>query len=305
MYMQGVAISGRLRLAALEGSVDSVSAEVADLVSGLLAEPRAAFDSRFGLAGLTGAVWAEEMFEATGIDIYKSFLLGVTESFELDAQDPFAGPLDADIRVEDFFFAGALLGRAFALTGDDRYVASATRYLAAADTQQPNGLYWHCNGSPFFWGRGNAFAALGVAELLTYLPAAHAARDGLLARHLKQLSALRDFQDASGMWHQIVDDPATYLEHSATTMITCALARGIRLGWLPADEWTPVVERAWAGIVQRIGDGGELEHVCVGTGPLPDIDGYVERPFTDGLDDRGGAMALWCAVEVERLRRGA
>lgn len=191
------------------------------------------------------------------------------------------------------------------MTGDDRFLSAATRYLAATNTQQPNGLYWHCNASPYFWGRGNAFAALGLAEMLTYLPADHAARGDLLARHVKHLTALRGFQDPSGMWHQVVDDAETYLEHSATTMITCAIARGIRLGWLPAEEWTAVVERAWGGIVERIGDGGELEHVCVGTGPLADIQEYVGRPYTDGRDDRGGAMALWCAVEVERLRRGA
>lgn len=304
MYMQGVAIGGRLRLAALDGTLDPVTAEVAELVAETVENPNEAFDPRFGLAGLTGAVWAEEMFEASGDDAYKGFLLGVTKSFDLDALDPFAGPLDADVRVEDFFFASALLGRAFALTGDDRFLDAATRYLVAADTQQPNGLYWHCDASPFFWGRGNAFAALGFAEMLTYLPNNHAARDGLLARHLEHLAALRELQDASGMWRQVVDDPATYLEHSATTMITCAIARGIRLGWLDEAEWTPVVERAWSGITRRVGAGGELEHVCVGTGPLEDIDGYVGRPYTDGTDDRGGAMALWCAVEVERLRRG-
>ena len=305
MYPQGVAISGRLRLAALEGDVAEVAADTAQLAELPIADTDAAFDSRFGLAGLAGCVWAEEMFEATSDNRYRQFLVGVAISFNIDSEDPVAAPLDPDVRVEDFFFASAILGRAFAMTDGGRFLRAATRYLLAADTQQPNGLFWHCHASPFFWGRGNAFALMGFAELLTYLPREHEERGELLARHKAHLDALRGFQDRSGMWHQVIDNPLTYLEHSATTMITYAMARGVRLGWLEAGEWMPVVERAWAGISKRIGPMGELEHVCVGTGPLANIDAYVGRRCTDGVDDRGGAMALWCAVEVERLRREA
>jgi rhamnogalacturonyl hydrolase YesR len=101
----------------------------------------------------------------------------------------------------------------------------------------------------------------------------------------------------------VVDEPGTYLEHSASSMIGCAIARGLRLGWLP-DDWMPVVTRAWEGIADRIGPRGELEHVCVGTGPQRDIAAYRNRPYTDGLDDRGGSMALWFAVEMAALMTG-
>jgi len=38
-------------------------------------------------------------------------------------------------------------------------------------------------------------------------------------------------QDASGLWHQILDEPGTYLESSATAMFICAFSRGLRNGW--------------------------------------------------------------------------
>ena len=67
-------------------------------------------------------------------------------------------------------------------------------------------------------------------------------------------------------------------------------------GQLVADDAVAV----W----QAAGRPGELEHVCVGTGPLATLDEYVSRSYTDGLDDRGGAMALWFAVEMARLESG-
>lgn len=105
------------------------------------------------------------------------------------------------------------------------------------------------------------------------------------------------------MWHQVLDEPGSYLEHSASSMIGYALARGLRLGWLGA-EWRPALDRTWDAVTSRIGPGGELEHVCGGTGPQPNLRAYLERLYSDGLDDRGGAMALWFAVEMARLRAG-
>ena len=302
-YMQGVAISGRLRLAALEDTVGAVSVQVAELVAPVVADPAAAFDPRLGLAGPAGAVWAEEMYAATGDRRYADFLIGTAATFDLSGAAPIAPPFDADVRVEDCFFAGALLGRASRLTGDDRYLSALTRFLLAVDTQQSDGLFRHCHAAPFLWGRGNGFAALGFAETLTYMPADHPQRAALLACHLQHLRALRRHQHSSGMWHQVIDDERAYLEHSATTMITCAIARGIRRAWLDRVEWMPVIDRAWPAIAKRVGPGGEIEQVCIGTGPLADREAYRNRAFTVGRDDRGGAMALWCAVETERLAR--
>ena len=173
-------------------------------------------------------------------------------------------------------------------------------YLRSADsTLQPNNLWWHCKASPYFWGRGNAFAALGFAEALTYLPDSHPSRSELLDTHLRHLGGLAEHQDASGMWRHI-DMPSTFLEFSATAMIGYSIARGLRKGWL-RKEWRVVVDKAWAGLSMRIGPSGELEHACVGTGPLATLDEYKNRSYSDGLDDRGGAMALWFAVELAQL----
>lgn len=283
MYPTGVAFLGRLRLAA-PGS--EVVDDIARLVEPLVSEPDSVPDWAPCLAM---ACFADALFELTDDPRYRDFLVHQANRFVADP----------DIRVEDFFFAGTLLGRAHALTGDEMHRRRLLDFLGSVDTRQLNGLYWHCHASPWFWGRGNAFAALGFAEALSHLGAT--GTEDLASAHLEHLSALARHQDDSGLWRQLIDAPETYLEHSATTMIGVALARGLRDGLLPDDPWRAVAERAWDGAAARIGPGGELDQVCVGTGPLESRQEYVERAFSTGADSRGGAMALWFAVEMTAL----
>lgn len=286
-YPHGVALSGRLRLAVIENTSAETAAEIAALVEPVIADP-----SRLPDNGpcLSTACFADELFAVTGDERHRDFLLACADRYLNKVG------FDPDIRVEDFFFAGTLLGRAYRLTGREVYADRLMDYLAGADTLQANGLYWHCHASPWFWGRGNAFAALGLAEALRYVPD-HPKRAGLVARNTAHLTALARHQQGSGLWHQVVDDPATYLEHSASTIIGLAIARGAREGWLTGEDWLDVVAQAWNGTATRTGPGGELDQVCVSTGPLTSLQEYVERPFTTGVDDRGGALALWFATE--------
>lgn len=50
---------------------------------------------------------------------------------------------------------------------------------------------------------------------------------------------------------------------------------------------------------------GTVRDVCSGTGAGPTKEYYLNRPVVNGADDRGGAMALLAAIEVEELRRVA
>lgn len=288
MYPTGVAISGRLRLAALQGN--DLAPAIARLVEALTADPDAVPNAAPSLAA---ACFADELFARTGDVRHRDLLLRLADRFRADP----------DVRVEDVFFAGTLLGRAYGATGDAGYRDRLLEFLRRIDTRQGNGLYWHCHASPYFWGRGNAFVALGLAEALSYLDWQGEAAD-IAAVHGEHLAALAAFQHPSGLWHQVVDDTGTYLEHSATTMTGYAIARGLRAGRLPTTPWRDVVDRAWDGAAARISPDGKLDGVCVGTGPLDSRQAYVERPFSTGVDARGGAMALWFAIEMAALTGG-
>ncbi len=317
MYTQGVALSGRLRLhELLPENLDATEAGMISIAAQFIADPQRIFGADDGTANYAGLCWADELATSTGDDSYVELLCFAADKFGPSLDE---GPLDPDIRVEDFFFASTMLGRAFKATDDSRYIDLLAEFLlSSTGTLQPDGLWWHCKASPYYWGRGNAFAALGFAEALTYLPADHPSRPVLLRTHIRHLEGLAKYQDSSGIWRQVINMPETYLEHSATTMIGYSIARGLRLGWLPGVNqpevgqpevaqqvgWRLVLDRAWDAASRRVGDNGSIEHVCIGTGPQPDLDAYVNRPYSDGRDERGGAMALWFAVEMARLQAG-
>ncbi len=300
IYTQGVALSGRMRLnAALDGTANT-SEDITHIVSPYLSQLGSIFGSDNGTANYAGVCWADELAEATGNTKYLQLIALAARRFGPTVDK---GALDPDLRVEDIFFASTVLGRAFRSTGETKYIDLLVEFLESFTTLQPNNLWWHCKASPYFWGRGNAFAALGFAEAMTYLPTNHASRSKLMHTHLRHLEGLATHQDDSGMWRQVIDTPDTYLEHSATSMIGYSIARGLRRKWL-SNAWRPTVERAWDAVSRRIGEDGSIQQVCVGTGPLASLEEYIKRPYTDGVDERGGAMALWFAVEMVRLQAG-
>ncbi len=74
--------------------------------------------------------------------------------------------------IDDMFMITAAQSQAFRATGNRRYIDQAAKEMAMYldSLQQPNGLFYHAPDVPFFWGRGNGWMAVGMAELLRSLP---------------------------------------------------------------------------------------------------------------------------------------
>jgi rhamnogalacturonyl hydrolase YesR len=120
----------------------------------------------------------------------------------------------------------------------------------------------------------------------------------MLTAFRNHLAALAKHQDPTGCWHQVVDRPESYRELSCTCMITFAMARGIRLGWLDRATYAPLVERGWYAIRTRVAADGGLVDVCTGTGKQKSLRDYYDRGAILGPDPRGGAMSLLVATEM-------
>ena len=301
-YTQGVGISGRLRLERLRQQDETTASSIAQLVEPYVSGSLAMFGDRAGGANLAGLIWGEELSEATGDRRYANLIVNVADRYEPGANDGAPPPCDPDFRTEDMFMAGAMLGRAFSITGQGRYLDLLVKFLIDARIQQENGLFWHCRSAPYFWGRGNGFAALGLTETLTYLPESHPGRDALLDMYRRLLHGLGHVQEQSGMFRQVLDFSGSYHEFTATCMAGYALARGLRSGWLDSSHQA-VVELAWQGVSERIDGEGNVVDGCAGTGAQDSLKAYLDRPAIFGFDDRSGGMALWFAVEMERLAR--
>ena len=304
VYTKGVAISGRLRLDRLAPAANSSTDDIRTITDPFLDGVKNAFGDQPASSTIGGLVWAYDLARHQGDQRAADLVLRAAAHFRPTGTGSAPTATDPDFRVEDMFNCNAMLGRAYRLSGDTHYLDLMANFLLDAGTQQENGLFWHCRSAPYFWGRGNGFAALGFAETLTYLPEDHPKRASILQMHLKHLDALRQLQQPSGMYWQMLDIPGSYQEFTCTCMIGYAMARGLRRGWLD-PSFQDFADLAWRGVSQRIDDAGSVVDACISTGVQQSVKEYLDRPAIFGPDDRSGALALWFAVEMERLRRNS
>ena len=298
-YIPALAWVHTLRVADMDGDAtlrDKVMEEVNPWLSG----EQPLFGNRISFAALAGTMIFSELTGLPGEDGEAAARLA-TEGVALAAAETAPGMPEHASGWSDDFFLGTI---AAVRAGDPEGLAAAVRLVTttAARLQQPNGLFHHDADAPTAWGRGNGFGALGLAELLTVLPADHPDREAVLDIHRRHLAGMRDQQAPDGMWRQIVDVPGSYRETSVTAMTLTAMARGIRLGWLD-DSYRPTVDRAWRALLAHVDADGTLVDVCFSTGAGPTRRHYLDRPAVNGADDRGGAMVLGAALEYYDLLR--
>lgn len=219
-----------------------------------------------------------------------------------DAQwsDPTADGLTSQSRwwIDDLYMVGMLQMQAFRATGNAVYADRAARQLAAylPVLQQDNGLFFHSPDVPIFWGRGNGWVAAAFAEVLLTLPPDHALRPGLIDRFRMMMDTLLDYQDASGMWRQVIDHAPAWEESSATAMFAFAMQAGIDEQLLDRGRFGPAADRAWAALNERLDAAGNVADVCVGTAKKNDLQYYLDRPRVSG-DFHGQAPVLWLTAE--------
>ena len=124
-------------------------------------------------------------------------------------------------------------------TGEDRYFDQAVGELLgyARTLQADSGLLFHgferdCGRNGELWARGNGWALMGLVDTLVLLPRSHPAWPELQQRTVALVDALALAQHPSGLWHTVVNDPATYLESTLATMAAYALREGMKHGVL-------------------------------------------------------------------------
>jgi rhamnogalacturonyl hydrolase YesR len=200
------------------------------------------------------------------------------------------------------FMNGPILTGVGTLTGEKKYFDACAQHQAFIRElcRRDDNLYRHSPLCEAAWGRGNGFVALGHALMLEDLPEDHPARKEILAAYQSHMAALKQHQDYTGMWHQVIDRPESYREFSSTCMIGFAMARGIRGGWLDKETYQPCVERAWRAIAIRSLPDGRYVDVCTGTGKQKTLRDYYDREAILGKDSRAISMSWMFASEVLR-----
>lgn len=199
--------------------------------------------------------------------------------------------------IDDMFMISAIQSQAFLVTGDRKYINRAAKEMVIYlnKIQRPNGLFFHAEDAPFFWGRGNGWMAAGMTELLNLLPEDNPDRESILEAYRKMMKTLVEYQKEDGLWGQLVDDKTSWSETSGSAMFTYAMIKGVRKGWLDEAVYAPIVRKAWLALVQQIDEKGDIAGVCEGTNKTNDRQFYLNRRALPG-NMHGQAPVLWCVT---------
>ncbi len=294
-YIQAVALIGQLRLGH-QADVERLVSPFVDGTKDSLARPAS--------PALAGHLVFAELAERTHDERYvrlvrKTANLGFMASGEMKESMPLN-----DEMSDSVFMACPILAFAGKLTGDGRYFDMAARHFFFMQKLclRNDGLYRHSPLSDAAWGRGNAFPALGLSWALSEFPKERPQFGPMLRAFQDHMANLARFQDANGMWREVIDQRGAYSEFSATAMIATAMLQGMKNGWLESATYRPRVERAWRAILARTAADGRLMDVCESTGKQKSLEDYLRRAAILDRDPRGGAMALLLATELAGLQ---
>ncbi len=139
--------------------------------------------------------------------------------------------------------------------------------------------------SPEVWARAMGWYAMALVDVLDWFPVDHPQRPALIAALNRTIAAAVKYQDSTtGLWWQVMDKggkPGNYTEASASSMFVYALAKGVRMGYLP-QSYEANARRGWEGI----------QKAFVSTGPdgLMVLNGTVKVGGLGGMPYRSGTF---------------
>jgi len=216
-------------------------------------------------------------------------------------EDTLSNGLTSQVRywIDDVWMIVSLQVQAYRATGNEIYLKRAAKVAGAylKKLQQPNGLFYHGENAPFFWGRGNGWVAAGLAELLIELSESSPYYISIFEGYRKMMYALLKYQAEDGMWRQLIDKEEAWKETSSTAMFGYAITVGVKKGILPEDEFTRSYQKTWNALVKYIDEEGKVTNVCAGTGKRDSMEYYLNRPRNTG-DLHGQAPVLWFAYSL-------
>jgi rhamnogalacturonyl hydrolase YesR len=206
---------------------------------------------------------------------------------------------------DGIFMGTVIVAQAGALTGEGKYFDLADRHLRFMQQLdlRSDGLYRHQPATDAAWGRGNGFAALGLAMTVSELPRGHKGYAHALDSYRRLMAALLPLQTRDGLWRNVIDHPGAYAEFSATAMIGFAMQHGLANGWIKGRAYRQAVDLAWLAVNSRTSSAGSFIDVCESTARMTSLEQYLQRAAILGNDPRGAAMAMLFATEFMSERR--
>jgi unsaturated rhamnogalacturonyl hydrolase len=218
-------------------------------------------------------------------------------------------PREMTVWADDLYMSVSFLSRMGAYSGENKYWDDAIHQIIKMDeylwdpTKQ---LYYHCYYSDLdrngvaYWGRANGWITFAIADLLDVLPNDYPKRDEVIAILEKQIVGFSRYQDADGMWRQLVDKSDAYQESSVTALFVYGVAKAVNQGWID-ENYKSIAQRGWNALkMDQITPEGKFINVCVGTGIDDDLVFYYTRPVGDN-EKHGLGLVLNAGLEIMKM----
>jgi unsaturated rhamnogalacturonyl hydrolase len=137
--------------------------------------------------------------------------------------------------------------------------------------------------SPHIWARAMGWYAMALVDALDNFPAAHPQRKELINILNRLAVAIKSVQNnKTGVWYDILDRPndkGNYFESSASAMFVYAIAKGVRLQYLPASFFA-VADKGYKGMQQEFVEQ-RAENMINLKGTVT-VSGLGGKPYRDG-----------------------
>jgi unsaturated rhamnogalacturonyl hydrolase len=113
---------------------------------------------------------------------------------------------------------------------------------------------------PAHWGGGNGWVVAGIARTLRLVPDLPG-RAAWAAHAREVLDACLALRRADGLFHDVLDDPATFRETNAAQMFSYAASVGAADGWLPGS-YAAVGRDLLAAATREVDEYGLVRGAC-------------------------------------------
>lgn len=115
---------------------------------------------------------------------------------------------------------------------------------------------------PNFWGGGNGWAAAGLARVIRSLPAERRKdRETLADLAVQVIDGCIAHQRPDGLFHDVVDQPGTFVETNLAQMLAFAIFTGIADQWLPRNYLAHATKMR-TGARAKMDSDGFVQGVC-------------------------------------------
>jgi rhamnogalacturonyl hydrolase YesR len=218
-------------------------------------------------------------------------------------------PREMTVWADDAYMGVSFLSQMARLTGEAKYLDEGARqiiqltgYLWDAEKE----LFYHCYYSDLqrngvaFWGRANGWITVAITMLLDVMPESHPQRQALISILERQLTGASRYQNANGMWNQLLDKPDSYDESSVSAMFVYGTAKAVNEGWI-SRSYAGIAEAGWKALKEmQITPEGQFRNVCIGTGIADDLPFYYNRPVGEN-EKHGLGLIIDTGIEMMKL----